>query len=1236
MAGDLWDRAAAAATLRPGADPFENAVIGGSRPSTRQAQDIGDALKAGWQSSSMGLLLRGKMPDTEVGPDSPWYIRAASGVGNVAGDFIPGAVGAVGGAITGTAAGGPIGSAVGGAAGGFGVPMALRDALIAAYSTNSALSWEGVKEIGFAALKGGTKGAIVGAATGGAGAYAARAAGAVIAPSVGVAMTGQTAARVIEGTALATELTTMTTGMAALDGRMPTYQDFLDNAILLGGLKAATATAKGMMNVFSQTGKTPAEQVLDAQADPRIKEALTRGDGKLVKMAEDLAGDGMNSAGGRQKLAMAQAAVQDGSYIGATLKDGERIRLVNLDAGAAREIIALDMNGNRVGGLQYLTVEHSPGVRFNPDVYVSEGWRRKGVASAMYDLAERTGGLIPDVAQEGQVRTELGQAFREARARGVRTSTVDTPLTLPEPYRQLALEERVKAALDTDQKPQLAAALAAEAMGKPQADAPQKMVRYEYITDRETFDTVVRSVVETYGEQIERQRREIVPTRQSIAEGAIMAASGDTTGAPKAYSAPEAAARAFLLRGAAERAKELTKQLDATPIEARSIEQQLGVYAAFEQVGMFYGELAAGVAEAARTLQLMGQIKRNPELIGDARMLLDAYNRSGKDLGSLTGMLKSMNDPAQMAKFASELQKATTLEKVIEVYRANLFSGFMTHLANPIGNMTKWVVDLPESMATAGLEALRRSGTNDPMTMAQFKARAFAPVIGLQLGGMDGVKAAAEVFTRKTEVLDKAEQVRVSNEGALGTYTGTVFRALQAEDMLFRVPAERAKAYIMAVDRAVKEGFNPNTTEGQQAIMRYTNQPQYGLTLEAAQKVTAAIQQAGAEAVFAQDLGPRLLKVQQAIAGSPVQFLLPAFRTPANLLSWSVQRIPGLNLLSGRWRDDFNAGGERRSQAMARLAIGTSIAITAYSLAEAGLITGSGIYDKEQAGTKRGAGWQPNSLKIGGEYYSFERIEPVAKILTMAADMIELMKVSKDEEDKAKIGMMLIAGFGNATVSTTYLSGLANAIKAVTDPDRNATNFFEGYAAGLVPKAVGQVVTASDPYKREVDGVLDAIQSQLPFVREKLLPKRSVWGEPMQNDRFFDVLPVATSKQSEDKVKTEAMRLQLAIVDAPRELVEKGPFKQKERDIKLTGEMRDVMREVSGKMALEILSPIVNAPDWDRIPDFAKAEVYKRVVERSRQQGALQALPPDSPERVQMRDKIVNKINEQFRAAEAR
>lgn len=1088
MAGDLWDRAAAAATLRPGADPFENAVIGGSRPTTRTAQDIGDALKAGWQSSSMGLLLRGKLPDTEVGPDSPWYIRAASGVGNVAGDFIPGAVGAVGGAVAGTAAGGPIGSAVGGAAGGFGVPMALRDALIAAYSTNSALSWEGVKEIGFAALKGGTKGAVIGAATGGAGAYAARAAGAVIAPSVGVAMTGQTAARVIEGTALATELTTMTTGMAALDGRMPTYQDFLDNAILLGGLKAATATAKGMMNVFSQTGKTPAEQVLDAQADPKLK---------------------------------------------AHLQDPTK----------------------------------------NP---------------------------------------------------------------IPEPYRQLALEERVKAALDTDQKPQLAAALAAEAMGKPQADAPQKMVRYEYITDRETFDTVVRSVVETYGEQIERLRREIVPTRQSIAEGAIMAASGDTTGAPKAYSAPEAAARAFLLRGAAERAKELTKQLDATPIEARSIEQQLGVYAAFEQVGMFYGELAAGVAEAARTLQLMGQIKRNPELIGDARMLLDAYNRSGKDLGSLTGMLKSMNDPVQMAKFASELQKATTLEKVIEVYRANLFSGFMTHLANPIGNMTKWVADLPESVATAGLEALRRSGTNDPMTMAQFKARAFAPVIGLQLGGMDGVKAAAEVFTRKTEVLDKAEQVRVSNEGALGAYTGTVFRALQAEDMLFRVPAERAKAYIMAVDRAVKEGFNPNTTEGQQAIMRYTNQPQYGLTLEAAQKVTAAIQQAGAEAVFAQDLGPRLSKVQQAISGSPVQFLLPAFRTPANLLSWSVQRIPGLNLLSGRWRDDFNAGGERRSQAMARLAIGTSVAITAYSLAEAGLITGSGIYDKEQAGTKRGAGWQPNSLKIGGEYYSFERIEPVAKILTMAADMIELMKVSKDEEDKAKIGMMLIAGFGNATVSTTYLSGLANAIKAVTDPDRNATNFFEGYAAGLVPKAIGQVVTASDPYKREVDGVLDAIQSQLPFVREKLLPKRSVWGEPMQNDRFFDVLPVATSKQSEDKVKTEAMRLQLAIVDAPRELVEKGPFKQKERDIKLTGEMRDVMREVSGKMALEILSPIVNAPDWDRIPDFAKAEVYKRVIERSRQQGALQALPPDSPERVQMRDKIVNKINEQFRAAEAR
>jgi len=110
------------------------------------------------------------------------------------------------------------------------------------------------------------KGGAVGAAMGGAGVAAKAvlpvAAGAIPAVARG---TGITAA----------EVTAMATTAAALEARLPSAQDFMDGAILIGGLKAAGAVSKRMMKTYEKTGKTPIEQVADAQRDPTIKEDLT-------------------------------------------------------------------------------------------------------------------------------------------------------------------------------------------------------------------------------------------------------------------------------------------------------------------------------------------------------------------------------------------------------------------------------------------------------------------------------------------------------------------------------------------------------------------------------------------------------------------------------------------------------------------------------------------------------------------------------------------------------------------------------------------------------------------------------------------------------------------------------------------------------------------------------------------------------------------------------------------------
>lgn len=1035
-------------------------------PEPKRAKDIGDAVIAGLQNSATGLALRGELPSQQLGEDAPWYQRLAAGAAGVAADLPLSVAAAVP-----AAPGGPI--AMGAA--GFAAPMALRDALIEAYSNNHAASWSGVWEIAKAAMAGGTKGAVIGAATMGAGRV------------VGAALPAGASAATRGAATMGAELTTLTTTSAALEGRMPTAMDFMDNALLLGGMKAAVKVAGGLRSIYAQTGRTPDMVVGDAAKNPEIKVALEKGE-------------------------------------------------------------------------------------------------------------------------------------------------------TPKAYEPVALQERIKAAIDADPRPDmLREALNADSMTnvpKLNGERLTDPVKYEYITDSATAKGVLRGVTELYQAEIQAQTRGVVPNKQTATEALQAIAGGKVSDRVigEAGNAAEIYARAHLLKGATNHAmQELAKIKDLTPAELTP-QAKLTALAAIERVGMLKAELEGVGAEAGRALQILRSIKYDSALLGEANVLLAAAERKGS-LQDVAKLMSQMKDPAQMAEFASQYSKATTTEKVIEAWKAGILSGPQTHLANIMGNMTKWAIELPENTLAATITAAQRAAKGDPLTMAQFKARALSSVIGLQLGTADALKVAGEALRSDTLSLDKGDIYRPAIEGTKGEVIRTPFRLLQAQDALFRIPAERAKAYELAVDRVVKEGMHPETLEAKAKITEYLNNPTAGLTPTAGQKVLDTIAQTGAEAVFSQRVGPRLEMVQQAMAGHWSQFVIPFVRTPANLVSWAVQHTPGLNILSARWRADFAAGGESQAKAIARVTIGTGIAMTAFAMAEDGTLTGGGLFDKEQGGAKRAAGWQPYSVQIGGRYYSYQRIEPVAKVMGIAGDLVDMIKASKDEEDKAKMLSMLVLMFGNATISTTYLSGLAGAVNAMVDPVRYGDQFLEGYATSLVPKIIGQTTTLADPYKREVDGVMDAIQSQLPYFREKLMPKRDVWGQPSANDKWFAVMPVNTSEVSKDKVKTEAVRLEIAMSPAPKFLTEKGPFKPKDKRIDLTQEQRDVFAQVSGKNAMEILGPMVNAPDWDRIPDFAKAEIYKRVIEGTRKQGQYAALPADAAEREKVRRKIVDTIIKQTETA---
>lgn len=291
-----WQDQSIAVSQAPASVP---AWMAGSQPAApvapraappREASGVWDSFVAGYQGSATGMLLRGKLPDIVLDPHhSKWYERALSGVATMASELpemIAGTIAgsALGGAVSGPAA--PVGALLGGGAGMMAVPAEIRESLVRAYqngdadSSTSFLARVGIAIRGLGdkeVMTATAKAAAVGAATMGVGGLAAKAVGGALAPAAGQGL------RVVAART-AGELGAMTVAPAALEGRLPEMQDFADAAIVVVGMKGATAAAGKLAKIYAKTGIEPAQVAADARADPSIAESL-RGPGDEIPAA---------------------------------------------------------------------------------------------------------------------------------------------------------------------------------------------------------------------------------------------------------------------------------------------------------------------------------------------------------------------------------------------------------------------------------------------------------------------------------------------------------------------------------------------------------------------------------------------------------------------------------------------------------------------------------------------------------------------------------------------------------------------------------------------------------------------------------------------------------------------------------------------------------------------------------------------------------------------------------------
>lgn len=211
-----------------------------------------EAISEGFGTSVTGLLANQKVPEG-IPQDAikrlPAAKRLAMQTATLAGDFPF----MVGGSVIGLG-GGPE-AAVGGA---FALPAGLRKVLMDKYEKGEVKDVKDFLGRLWGASYETLKGYAVGATTGAVGKIGG-----------------------FEG--VMGEVATMVTVQSALEGHVPEPQDFLDAAIVIGGLKYATSTASKLRRVYARTGRKPRDVVRDVEEDPIIRSEMMD---ETVKMPE--------------------------------------------------------------------------------------------------------------------------------------------------------------------------------------------------------------------------------------------------------------------------------------------------------------------------------------------------------------------------------------------------------------------------------------------------------------------------------------------------------------------------------------------------------------------------------------------------------------------------------------------------------------------------------------------------------------------------------------------------------------------------------------------------------------------------------------------------------------------------------------------------------------------------------------------------------------------------------------
>ena len=416
-------------------------------------------------------------------------------------------------------------------------------------------------------------------------------------------------------------------------------------------------------------------------------------------------------------------------------------------------------------------------------------------------------------------------------------------------------------------------------------------------------------------------------------------------------------------------------------------------------------------------------------------------------------------------------------------------------------------------------------------------------------------------------------------------------KAYRDADLLaakFGVSKEEAYA------KATEQRMNP---ENWNSLMRQT----FGV------KGTTEIADFAKEKVFQENLGGLARTVQEIRAKNPLvgALIIPFVKTPYNILKEGAAYMPGIGALArkeiidpliGKGTGKFDwalAQPVHRERLLAKQAFGLAATLYVNALVEQGAVTGSSP-----------KGDLPKfSVKIGDSWYSYARIEPIATMFGLVADMHQTYnEYKKDPKWSIKTADQIASHFAGATAQSvadnilnkSFVEGIAKVASAALNPERYGNAFVEAYTTTAIPAGIAAVARGFDPYERQVVGFIDKLKGRIPGLRETLPVRYDNMGQPIQTSISEVLAGVKVFTPTE-------LQKRLNTVDVDIKGIGKKVGK-----VELTAEQLSRYGQLAGGYFSAGLEKSMNSSQWQRLDPFQQELYVKTILEKSRGAAAKQ------------------------------